>query len=410
MQRNISIILDEAFSYALRKAIRSMFPNAFGITKSSPVVKGRHVSQTVHCSGRNVRMQTVEGRLVPVEDRSVPDRIFQIDVELMDHSEMRQRLEGLKIIRALIKNYRAIKKQDFDFSNAGDRILLFGLNGSGKTSVLEACMLALGSRLDYREPPEQDYLIQLTIEDSQGNPYVILKTPINHVLTDATGAQLATTEFDVRRMVESAELFFFSSWRAPKRLGGINLRVKGVRRSVVLKDSETLPVIKTYLVNKFVYNRVQGSIFPDDKADVLKRLDEAWQMFYPEENGVFFVDRRQTGKVVDPVADLRFDVYLRRDKDSVPVSIDDLSAGELEIFCMLGVLLIQSPPYSIAFIDEPELHLNRVWHRTIMDALARVSPKTQFIVTTHSFEVMDSFLSRQVFQLGSKQRIGEVLA
>lgn len=398
--RNVTVVLEEAFAFALSAVIGSFFSDAFGVSKMKPVVNGRLVSQRIKCSGRNVRMAEVDGRVVPVEDKSAPDRTFEIVVELPEEADCAVTISGMKIKSVEIENYRAIVKQKFNFNAAGNRILLFGLNGSGKTSAIEACMLALGGRLDFREPPDQDYSIRLEIVDAQGRQYEVLKTPVNHLVIEANGVHLATSESEVRRMFERSGLFFFSSWRAPMRLGGVNLRVRGVRRSPMLRDNETLPTIKTYLVNKFVYDRVQESFSFYENFDLLTRLNEAWKMFYPEEDGVFFVERKQDMRSSDPAADLRFDVYLRRKKDSAPVSVDDLSAGELEIFCMLGVLLIQAPAYDLVFIDEPELHLNRVWHRTILEALEQVSPTTQFLVTTHSPEVLASVYPRQRFCLG----------
>ena len=50
-------------------------------------------------------------------------------------------------------------------------------------------------------------------------------------------------------------------------------------------------------------------------------------------------------------------------------------------------------------IDEPEQHLHVQWHRQILPALRELSPTTQFLVATHSEEVLDSALSYERFIL-----------
>jgi predicted ATP-binding protein involved in virulence len=57
----------------------------------------------------------------------------------------------------------------------------------------------------------------------------------------------------------------------------------------------------------------------------------------------------------------------------------------------------------LVLIDEPELHLDPSWHRTILSVLAELSPDTQFIVATHSDEIYDSVLSYERHFLASNE-------
>ncbi len=101
----------------------------------------------------------------------------------------------------------------------------------------------------------------------------------------------------------------------------------------------------------------------------------------------------------DAEDDIAFDVFLRNGIGSFHVPVDMLSSGEIEILCLLSVLICEPKSYDIVFIDEPELHLNTQWHRTILPALLRVSPATQFIVATHSPEIWNQAYSAQRFML-----------
>lgn len=47
----------------------------------------------------------------------------------------------------------------------------------------------------------------------------------------------------------------------------------------------------------------------------------------------------------------------------------------------------------IVLIDEPELHLDPLWHRSLLRSISALKPKCQIIAATHSPEVFDSVRS-----------------
>ena len=83
--------------------------------------------------------------------------------------------------------------------------------------------------------------------------------------------------------------------------------------------------------------------------------------------------------------------------------MDALSSGEIELFCLIAALILEqelrSRPYDFVFMDEPELHLNQVWHRLLLPVLLEISPKSQFVVATHSEDIWNSVYESQRFFL-----------
>ena len=53
----------------------------------------------------------------------------------------------------------------------------------------------------------------------------------------------------------------------------------------------------------------------------------------------------------------------------------------------------------VVLIDEIDLHLHPRWQRVVLDGLRNVFPRLQFVVTTHSPQVLGSALNRQVRRL-----------
>ena len=72
-------------------------------------------------------------------------------------------------------------------------------------------------------------------------------------------------------------------------------------------------------------------------------------------------------------------------------TFDGLSSGQKEIISTLFLIWehTKNSP-SVVFIDEPELHLNAQWHRSFVRHLVRLAPWNQYILATHSVEIMDS--------------------
>ncbi len=73
-------------------------------------------------------------------------------------------------------------------------------------------------------------------------------------------------------------------------------------------------------------------------------------------------------------------------------TFDGLSSGQKEIISTLFLIWYHTRNRpSVVFIDEPELHLNAQWHRSFVNNLTDLAPPpNQYIIATHSEDVMDS--------------------
>ncbi|ESC16106.1 RecF/RecN/SMC family protein [Salmonella enterica subsp. enterica serovar Agona str. 0292] len=94
-------------------------------------------------------------------------------------------------------------------------------------------------------------------------------------------------------------------------------------------------------------------------------------------------------------------------KGEVELDIQQLSQGEKTIFTLVGDLarrLILLNPnlsnpllgYGIVLIDEIDLHLHPQWQQTIIERLTSTFPNVQFVITTHSPQVLSTVSSRSV--------------
>ena len=104
-------------------------------------------------------------------------------------------------------------------------------------------------------------------------------------------------------------------------------------------------------------------------------------------------------------------LYLEKDGANIP--FDSLSGGEQAFFVLAADLarrlMLDSPDKPVAeapaivCIDEIELHLHPAWQRRILTALMKTFPASQFVVTTHSPQVIGGVEARHVRLLTARE-------
>ncbi len=296
-------------------------------------------------------------------------------------------------IRGLVvENFRGIRSLELKFLDAGentsDIVVLAGPNGSGKTSLLEACLLALGHPELIRNPGNSP-LVRAGRSSFRLTAQVQAAGKNSEATVNGDGIPPRST----RHTWPFAELpcLYFSSWRAPKLVGPIS--VTAGRRGKRPSDTEEnrLWLVKQFLVNAKAHafmssarNGEGGSLF----EETLLKLNEVWRSFHPGRDHSFSVE---------PVAedpDAGFDVVLV-ERDGTRIRLDSLSSGQLELFGFFGAFLRSRFKEGVVVIDEPELHLDPQWHTLMLRAIRRFLPRVQIVVATHSPEIYDSVYSFQ---------------
>lgn len=277
-----------------------------------------------------------------------------------------------------IKDFRGIDELTLSFVEPHDYptqvVVLGGPNGSGKTSVLEACLLAVGHEKLLRGKcgsqairiGADNYHIDATIQ-VQNNKY--------------------SASIDSRKPGrEIVPCVYYSSWRAPSLPGPVGITVgKKGKRPGKTEENRFLN-IKQYFANA----GAQASFpttpppFVQQYQAAIEDLNRAWRMFYPDQSITVQPLTEELGE--------GFDMCVVR--PGVPrLSVDYLSSGQLELLAFIGGLIIDKSPQGIMVIDEPELHLDPQWHRQVLKVLQFLKPEWQIIVATHSPEIFDSVLS-----------------
>ena len=324
----------------------------------------------------------------------------------------------MKLRRALIENYRAITRLELDLD---PKLHVFvGDNGMGKTSVLNAIAVGLGS-IPHLLPGVSSVGFLRTDRRGQRPLQVVLKAGDGTQWTRSLGlpparGRLAALRKQIETLVRAEEpggcprdlpiLAFYTTDRAvadhPQRRG----QPRKFPRFEVLEGALS-PRTDFRALFTWFYGKEH-----EEASEQKRRRDFAYRL--PELEAV----RRAIASMVPGVSEpmvahrpLRFVVLGATDDDEPEeLALDQLGGGSrimLALAADLARRMAQGNPHlddplqsdAVVLIDEVELHLHPSWQQRVLPDLTRTFPNAQFLVSTHSPQVLTTVEAERITQL-----------
>ena len=323
----------------------------------------------------------------------------------------------MKLESVEIENYRAIEKLRLPLDPT--LTVLHGNNAHGKTSILSAIAVGLGS-------------IPTLLPDVSG---------IGFLQTDrrqgrSLQVKLTTTDGIIWRRT-----------RGPQVEHATLRELREAMEKIVSADREgtsplDLPIVAFYSTDRALDQprpqKGSKTEFPRSAAlegALSARTDfkDFFTWFYARENEELRVQKQQRNfdcrlddleavrgviqammpKVSDPrieLSPLRFVVSVKTGRKTEKLVMNQLSGGYrimLALTADLAWRMAQGNPHlkdplaseAIVLIDEIELHLHPSWQQRVLTDLTRTFPNAQFIVSTHSPQVLTDVRPEQVVTL-----------
>ena len=334
------------------------------------------------------------------------------------------------IRRISIRNYKGIDEVDLELPGPRmkrdpDVVVIGSRNGLGKTSILECCSLLLSTLLTDRK--------QFSIVDPGlwpiNLPDLLLRAGTGRFELNgeiSLGGRSCTMSFCVDRrgsariVCEDLEHVRSSFGVVEKNesVGEDLLRViSGLSADPVVAESFLLfhsfrkvqegnpelgMMAEDRSVGPFRLRRRSEFAASHFKMTVLRSLMQRADLFESlgAENPEVVIDTLNEllvfyagGRIskLRPGADNTVDFRIAPDGGGESFTFDGLSSGQKEIISTLFLVWYHTKDRpSVVLIDEPELHLNAQWHRSLVSKLFELAPANQYIVATHSADVMDS--------------------
>jgi AAA domain, putative AbiEii toxin, Type IV TA system/AAA domain len=351
----------------------------------------------------------------PVSELSRFEQVFSDDRELLALLSLEPPAvsDALVIEQLTLLNFKGFERLTLDLVHestlAGNWTCIAGINGAGKTSILQAACLALLGRRSASELGAERLAkmvrsaqsgeksvsnaraeIRALVRDGATTHELVL--PLSqrgvdeHALYGGPGAQ--TSELIWARLETELLIGYGATRNVSEYLDTRNLSLSPrVRRQMTLFDPLTqVAGVEALLTGGSAWHAALGTL-----CRILDTVLEANEM----ELTVHVVDDR-----------------LRFRSDSAELGVVELPDGFRSLVAWLGDLCVawhesadEITPVDpteirgIVLLDEIDLHLHASLQRTIVQVLRRALPNVQWIVTTHSPLILSSFDRRELILL-----------
>jgi len=333
----------------------------------------------------------------------------------------------MKVRRLEMKSFRGFRELSVEFN--GQVTVLVGINGAGKTSILD-CLAVLLSPIH-----------QAVLQGITGPQFQTADIHINeHHTLNTVELSFAGQLFRWSRAASRAGFFAAPSgdttgW--PQFLTALRPR---------LDEMKQLPLALYYPINRVPVMDaayIKSGLNPDSPlldayVGALQGPERSFTPFFKwfrEREDLENEQRVQTDpsyrdrqletvraaveKLVPGVSGLRIQRSPLRmvvQKEGAVLELDQLSDGEKGLLALSGDLgrrlALANPglenPLSaeaVVLIDEIELHLHPGWQRMVVERLCQTFPNCQFIMTTHSPQVLSQVPTESVVLLDRFQRV-----
>lgn len=340
----------------------------------------------------------------------------------------------MKINSINLSNYRCFEKKSFSFHRQFN--LIVGVNGTGKTALLDALSVALATwllgfknkpdnssisiddaRLTYPETGErvQQWPVVISTEGSLLNENEVIwerskDSESGNVRYGHAGQLLSIAkkmDKDLRdhKEVTLPIIAYYGTmrlWQEPRKLKRESVisgpdsitdknktsRLEGYRHSVDPRIS--VRNLVTWFARESWISFQNGGKESISSQVVHKAIigciDGAQRIYFDAKNGELLFDIED--HEVQPFANLS------DGQRCMLALVADLAQKAVILNPHLGINVLKETP-GIVLIDELDLHLHPKWQRRIIEDLRNTFPKVQFICTTHSPFLIQSLRSSE---------------
>ena len=306
----------------------------------------------------------------------------------------------MKIKNLYIENKKRLKNLSISFENNSeilDTVVLTGINGTGKTTVLEAIY-------DYFEDFE-NYKNKIDIKLDLEEEIIREKSGLSQEMYLTYLTNFVYRQKKYRSLIKTGEHV--------ENLTVENIIKNKIPRIIYLPAEinfrnvkfDFLPMYKLKFLNIInstaisdIPHYIQMRIINAANKESEKKLGNVRDEVIAEINGIFDIlnmDAKLIGMSTETTEILPIFTNSSGDK----FDINELSSGEKQLFLRTLAIRMLNPENSIILIDEPELSLHPKWQQRIVDVYRKIGKNNQIIIATHSPHILGSVRKENIMLL-----------
>ncbi len=334
----------------------------------------------------------------------------------------------MRIKRLQIQGFRGFQhKIVIDFPDGNTPVVFVGVNGAGKTALLESIVSCLR-------------VLQFEILGKRLPANLFKRYEVNNEVSELANCSLEWqmefqgthdiySGFELRKTLDPAYTLIR---RETKSL------VQSIKEAIIMNRNLSLPVVAYYPTERIVMNpslktqNISGLNQLDAWADAFEPYINYHVFFQWFRNIEDFENEKRLNSdpnfTLTPLEAVRTAIASILEEFSSPrvsraypadfiiqkkkkvLSLNQLSHGEKMTIALVGDLArrlaianpgLENPleGFGVVMIDEVDLHLHPAWQRSVVSKLMKTFPNIQFILTTHSPLIISHLRQESIFIL-----------
>ena len=318
----------------------------------------------------------------------------------------------MKIRNLYITEYKGLRDITLNFENNNnvlDLVVLAGVNGSGKTRVLESIyyyfeMLrskVVSLELFYEKNENEvldnlmstEGLTEIEKEMQKDIEYVDCLRNIKYYNQDyKEGGNQNINSKIISRSFEKLKIF-------PKIIyvpTEINFQKMNAASTTLIQEYKFINIVDTNLI-KDIPSYIATKIISEMLKNKNEKVGDIQKKVFDEINEIF-----ETLGIEVKIEDISQDgrnIPIFTNSSGDKFDINELSSGEKQLFLRTLAIKMLNPENSIILIDEPELSLHPKWQQRIIDVYRKIGKNNQIIIATHSPHILGSVRKENIMLL-----------
>lgn len=288
----------------------------------------------------------------------------------------------MKVRNLHLKNHSFFGTIDTDFTDQNgktlDTVVIGGINGSGKTSMLEVLFSNLSGRNDSHAFLELDIsgINNMTKRFDSGETAGrdIIKGTEFRKLTDEFVKKSSDNDKDkLPKIIYMPTEINFSELES-------DIKLCSYKYTPTYEISGSL----TKNIPKYLATYIDTEIYKNEELPVRESVKKAC-----DEINTVFSELNVDAKIIGLKKD-GSKTPLFRNSAGKTFDITYLSSGEKQLFVRIMALKMIKANNSVILVDEPEISLHPVWQQRILRVYENIGENNQVIAATHSPHVLSS--------------------
>lgn len=247
--------------------------------------------------------------------------------------------------------------------------VIAGVNGTGKTSLLEALFEAFSNLSSFYVNRKSGAIKVSNFGDINLHTWGVLQNEISG-LNNKNKDTISFYDDPRIIFIPSQQSFSYSPITQLKSSYSFSQKI----------DVQSILGKAEFYIKEYILSAVIDSSI----ADPQQRMEQAVNSFNDKFLNANLLTR------LSRLSKEQFNRPLFKNALGQEVTIDLLSDGEKQLYGRVISLMILNPHNSMILIDEPEISLHPAWQQKIIQIYSKIGRNNQFIVATHSPQIIAS--------------------